>query len=255
MVSCHVERPLADAVWHRFAALQEAKPGGLTIAALIRPPDAAAGEHDQALWLERARAAAANGPFGHHTHFTSPTHARPTGGETGTRVRREGAWLREQGLEPTLFCGGGWYTDLSVAEACAELGYADCTPRGTRPAYLPPDAAWAELATPAVLRLDNASNSLLRATRLPVIPTTHGIGDLVRALVRPRGLPPRVHAYFHDTDLVSPMRRTLIANALRLLGRRRPAGDLDAVSADVRAAGTETTWEAVARGEAAAGRA
>ena len=115
VVSCHVERPLDDAVWRRFAALQARRPGSLAVAALIRPPDAAAGELDEALWLARAREAAARGPLGHHTHFTSPTHARPTGGETGARVLREGAWLREQGLSPTLFCGGGWYTDRSVA--------------------------------------------------------------------------------------------------------------------------------------------
>ena len=256
MVSCHVERPLDDAVWCRFSSLQAAAPGGLGIAALIRPPDAAAGELDEELWLERAREAVARAPLGHHTHFTSPTHARPTGGETGARVRREGAWLRDQGLSPTLFCGGGWYTDRSVAEACAELGYVDCTPRTTRPRYLPPGAAWAELATPTVLLLDNASNSLLQASvRLPVIPTTHGVGDLVRALVRPGGLPPSLHAYFHDTDLVSPVRRSLILNALRLLGRLRPASDLDALAVHVRMSAPKTTWDAVARGEGAAGRA
>ena len=256
VVSCHVERPLDDAVWCRFSSLQAAAPGGLGIAALIRPPDAAAGELDEELWLERAREAVARAPLGHHTHFTSPTHARPTGGETGARVLREGAWLRERGLEPTLFCGGGWYTDRSVAEACAELGYVDCTPRATRPPYLPADAAWAELVDPAVLRLDNDRDDQSQtAGRLPVIPTTHGAGDLARALVRPSRLPPRVHAYFHDTDLVSPVRRALIVNALRLLGRLRPATGLDALASDVRAAAPETSWESVARGEAAAGRA
>ena len=129
VVSCHVERPLDDAVWSAFGALQLRRPGGLAIAALMRPPDAAAGETDEERWLERAREAAARGPLGHHTHFTSPTHARPTDGDTGPRVLREGAWLRERGLAPSVFCGGGWYTDRSVALACAELGYADCTPR------------------------------------------------------------------------------------------------------------------------------
>ena len=37
VVSCHVERPLDDAVWARFAALQEERPGGFAIAALVRP--------------------------------------------------------------------------------------------------------------------------------------------------------------------------------------------------------------------------
>jgi hypothetical protein len=223
VVSCHVERPLDDRVWSAFAAFQERRHGGLAIAALIRPPDASAGEVDEDRWLERARDAAAHGPLGHHTHFTSPTHARPTGGETGERVRREGVWLREHGLEPSLFCGGGWYTDASVAEACAALGYVDVTPRMTRPPYLPEGAAWAELDGPA--RID------LGGSKLAAVPTTHGAGDLVRALVRPRALPNRVHAYFHDTDLVDPRRRRLIALGLALLGRRRPPSDLDALAA------------------------
>ena len=88
-----------------------------------------------------------------------------------------------------------------------------------------------------------------------MIPTTHGMGDLVRALVRPGGLPLRVHAYFHDTDLLSPVRRALVLNGLRLLGRLRQATDLDALSVDLRSAEPETMWDAVARGGAAAGRA
>src|SRR2546429_89862 len=44
VVSCHVERPLDDGVWARFEALQAARPGGLPVAALMRPPDAGAGE-------------------------------------------------------------------------------------------------------------------------------------------------------------------------------------------------------------------
>ena len=243
MVSCHVERPLDDRVWAAFASLQERRPGGLAIAALLRPPDAAAGETDEGLWLERAREAARRGPLGHHTHFTSPTHARPTGGPTGVRVRREGAWLRERGLVPTLFCGGGWYTDRSVALACAELGYADCTPRATRPGYLDDGAVWAELAAPALVDLGGPAP-------LVAVPTTHGAGDLARALVRP-GLPARVHAYFHDTDLVERRRRALIVAGLTLLGRRRPAADLDAVAASVRDEAPRLTWNDVARGEAA----
>ena len=55
MVSCHVERPLDDGVWAAFAALQERRPGGLAIAALMRPPDTEAGETDEERWLARAR--------------------------------------------------------------------------------------------------------------------------------------------------------------------------------------------------------
>jgi hypothetical protein len=241
VVSCHVERPLDDDVWAAFSSLQERRPGGLAIAALVRPPDTDAGEVDDALWLRRAREAAGRGPLGHHAHFTSPTHARPTGGETGERVLRDGAWMRDAGLAPTLFCAGGWYTDASVARACAELGYVDCTPRATRPPYLPEGAAWAELCEPARVELDGAS--------LIAVPTTHSAGDLARALVR-RALPPRVHAYFHDTDLLDRRRRALIVAALVLLGRRRPATDLDAVAAGARRGAPSLAWADVGRGGA-----
>ncbi|HET7515545.1 MAG TPA: hypothetical protein VFJ60_12145 [Gaiella sp.] len=244
VVSCHVERPLDDRVWGAFSALQERRPGGLVIAGLLRPPDPDAGETDDDLWVSRAREAAARGPLGHHTHFTSPTHARPTGGGTGARVRREGAWIRERGLMPSLFCGGGWYTDQAVALACAELGYADCTARATRPPYLADGAAWAELDTPA--RIDLGERVLV------AVPTTHGAGDLARALVRPE-LPLQIHAYFHDTDLVDRARRTMIAAALALLGRRRPPFELDAVAASV--SGPVRPWSGVARGGAAEPRA
>ena len=82
VVSCHVERPLDDAVWARFLSLQERRPGGFALAALMRPADTSAGE-DESRWLERAREAAARGPLGQHTHWTAPDHARPTGGATG----------------------------------------------------------------------------------------------------------------------------------------------------------------------------
>jgi hypothetical protein len=39
-----------------------------------------------------------------------------------------------------------------------------------------------------------------------------------------------VHVYFHDTDLLSAGRRSALAAALRVLGRRRRAVDLDALA-------------------------
>ena len=114
------------------------------------------------------------------------------------------------------------YAPALPRAACAELGYSDCTPRVTRPAYLEDGAAWAELRDPARIGLDGPI--------LCAVPTSHGIGDLARALVRP-GLPPRVHTYFHDTDLVDRRRRALIVGVLTMLGRRRPATDLDVVAA------------------------
>jgi hypothetical protein len=236
-VSCHVERPLDDEVWSRFAAVQESRPGGFAIAALMRPADAAFGE-DEAVWIERAREASARGPLGHHTHWTAPDHARPTSGGTGERVLAESARMRELGLAPTLFCGGGWYTDAEVAEACAELGYVDCTPRAERPSYLPEGERSATLSSPAVVGLPSGRE-------LRSIPTTHSLGDLARALPR-RSLPGVVHVYFHDTDLVG-RRRALLGIVLRLLARRARVTDLDALAPKVVPQAPRVAWADVAR--------
>jgi hypothetical protein len=187
-VSCHVERPLDDAAWRRFDALQRRRPGGISVIALMRPPDAAFGE-DEDVWLERARLASARAPFGLHTHWTSPTHARPTGGDPAARVRAEVAWLRERGLDPAYFCGGGWYSDADVEAALRELALVDCTPRTGRPSD-------------------------------KELPTTHSLGALARAVVG--ALPQYVHAYFHDFDLLDARRRVALEVALRILARRRP---------------------------------
>ena len=159
--------------------------------ALMRPPDVAYGE-DSERWLTRARTVSRRGPFGLHTHWTSPTHARPTGGDPSERVRQEAEWLREQELEPQYFCGGGWYTDDAVRDTVRELGLIDCTERGGGP-------------------------------RPGVLPTTHSLGQLARAVLRP--LPDYVHAYFHDYDLLDAKRRVALVTALSVLGRRRGPGD------------------------------
>jgi hypothetical protein len=187
IVSCHLEQPLRDEVWERFAALRHARPGGFAIIALMRPPDAEHGE-DVERWLERARSAALEGPFGLHTHWTSPSHARPTGGDPARRVRDEAEWMRANGLAPGFFCGGGWYTDDAVRRAVRELELVDCTDRGGRPAA-------------------------------GLLPTTHSLGQLARAVLGP--LPDYVHAYFHDYDLLDPVRRNVLSWSLRLLGLRR----------------------------------
>lgn len=245
VASCHVERPLDDRVWAAFVALQERRPGGIAVAGLLRPPDRRAGEDDDERWLDRARASAVLGPLGHHCHWTSPSHARPTDAslEPGERVLEEGRWLREHGLRPTLFCGGGWYTDRSVAAACSALGYADCTPRARRPGYLPAEAPWVELGEPARLRLGGGE-------KLVALPTTHSAGDAVREGARP-GLASRVHLYFHDTDLVDRRRRLVVEAALRLLGSRRVAWTLAEEAESVAAHGRPLDWDAVARGGSA----
>jgi hypothetical protein len=226
VVSCHVERPLDDRVWTLFARLQTRRPGGFRIAALMRPPDVAAGE-SESLWLERARLAAGKGPFGHHTHFGGPAQARPVGPGAVERVRREGAWLRERNLTATLFCGGGWYMDEAVADTLVELGYADCTATTFRPSYLAEGAPRIGLRRPAWLRLPSGR-------RLLELPTTHSVGMLARAALQPEGLSePVVHAYFHDTDLLDPRRRAVLRVGLELLARRRRATDLNELALEL----------------------
>jgi hypothetical protein len=238
VVSCHVERPLDDAVWARFSRLQDARPVGSQVAALMRPPDPAFDE-DEATWAARAREAATRGPLGHHTHWTAPDHARPTDEGVGERVLAEGKRMRELGLAPTLFCGGGWYMDAGVAEACAELGYVDCTLRATRPPYLAADERWASLETPAVIDLPSGAT-------LGAIPTTHSLGDLGRALAS-RHLPGVVHVYFHDTDLVDPKRRALLAVVIAALARRAQITDLDALRLQLLPDAPRVAWADVTR--------
>jgi hypothetical protein len=223
VVSCHVERPLDDEVWSRFSALQERRPGGFAIAALMRPP--AEGENAER-WLERAREAEERAPFGLHTHWTAPDHARPTGGDPAALVREQGQWLESVGLRPTFFCGGGWYIDGGVAAAVAELGYADCTATAFRPGYLEPGAPHLQLEEPTWLELGGGR-------RLLEVPTTHSIGMLVRGLLGPfrRQV---VHAYLHDTDLLERRRATALNLGLRFLGLKRTATDLDELQRGLR---------------------
>ena len=225
VVSCHVERPLDDRAWRRFARLQAQRPGGFRIAALMRPPDEEAGE-DAELWLERARVASTLGPLGQHTHWGGPTQARPVGGAPADRVRHECEWLREQDLRPTLFCGGGWYLDREVAAAVAELGYADCTATAFAPRYLETGAARFGAQAPCRLAVPGGRELL-------ELPSTHSLGMLGRALVR--GLRNEyVHVYFHDTDLLDRRRAAAVRVCLSLLGRRRGRDDLDRLAARLR---------------------
>jgi hypothetical protein len=220
VVSCHVERPLDDAVWTRFSQLQDARPGGFRIAALMRPPDAAAGE-DEERWLVRAREAANRGPVGLHTHWTAPDHARPSGGDPAGLVQQQIEWLRSNGSPASpLFCGGGWYMDEGVAAVLADHGYADCTATAFRPTYLPPRAARVHADEPAYLELADGR-------RVLELPTTHSLGMLARSVLLPFRRP-LVHAYFHDTDLLDDRRRGALRVALFLLGRRRQRTDLEA---------------------------
>ena len=215
-VSCHVERPLDDRVWAAFARFQARRPAGFAIAALMRPPDPDACEDEQ-LWVERARQAAARGPLGHHTHWGGEKQARPVDDDTAERVRREGEWIRSQGLEPRFFCGGGWYMDEAVARTLADLGYVDTTATAYRLSYLAEGAPRVSVAEPAWLGLGDGR-------RLLELPATHSVGMLVHALACP--LPRIVHVHFHDWDLVDRRRGVALAVALRLLRLRRRPLDL-----------------------------
>ncbi len=201
IASCHVERILDDAVWKRLSALLARRPSAFRIAALVRPPD---GEPEEP-WLERVRSLEV--PFGLHTHWTSPTHARPTGGDPAARVRRELDWLRSHGLAPGFFAGGGWYTDEAVRAVVAEAGLVDLT------------------AT--TFALPSGGGRVVAGPGPGLLPATHTIGMAARAL----RLPEYVHVYFHDTDWLDAKRATALRFALFQIGLRRPVRALDGLAA------------------------
>ena len=201
--SCHVERILDDAAWERFSRLASARPAGFRIAALVRPPDADAGEPEQP-WVERVRSL--DVPFGLHTHWTSPSHARPTGGDPAERVRRELDWLQSRDLAPHYFSGGGWYTDDAVRAVVDDAGLVDLT------------------AT--TFPLPYGGGRVVGGPARRLLPATHTIGALARAV----RLPDYVHVYFHDTDLLDRARTLALHVGLRHAALRRPVRDLDDLS-------------------------
>src|SRR6478609_4226138 len=207
VVSCHVERPLYDAVWRAFERLLERQPAGFVVTPFLRPPDAASGE-DETLWLERARRAAQLAPLGHHTHWGGPTQARPAGVvDPAAIVRGEIEWLRARDLAPRWFCGGGWYLDPPVAETLAAFDYVDCTATTFRQGYLADDAPRLQLPGPRRVTLPSGA-SLLE------LPATHSLGMLARDLLRLRGF---VHLHFHDWELVDRRRSLALHAVLRAL--------------------------------------
>jgi hypothetical protein len=201
---------------------------------MLRPPDAVAGE-DETRWLERARVAASLAPLGHHTHWGGPTQARPpSDADAAAIVRGEAEWLRERGVAPRFFCGGGWYMDEAVAETLASFGYVDCTATTFRQSYLAEGAPRLGLEEPARLRLPSGA-SLLE------LPATHSVGMLARGLA---SLPARVHVHFHDWELVDRRRAAaleLLLRALRLLRRPLSVAEL----AERAASAPEHAWPGV----------
>lgn len=231
VVSCHVERPLDDAVWAAFERLLVERPAGFAVTPLIRPPHAASGE-DEALWLERTRRAAELAPLGHHTHWGGPTRARPPDAvDAGALVQAEIEWLRSRGLAPRWFCGGGWYLDEHVAETLARFGYVDCSATTFRQSYLAEGAPRLQLPGPRRVVLPSGA-SLLE------LPATHSLGMLARGLVRLRG---PVHLHFHDWELVDRRRAPALRAVLRALRLRRRPLAIDAL-ADLAANAPEIGW-------------
>jgi hypothetical protein len=160
-------------------------------------------------------------------------------------VRREAEWMETKGLAPTLFCAGGWYMDEDLAEAVAELGLVDCSATAFRPEYLAPGAPRLAAAAPTRVVLPSGA-------RLLELPSTHSPGMAVRAVLR-RSLGPNVvHAYFHDTDLLSGRRRRALETALRVLGRRRRPVDLDELADAAAEVAPEAPFDEVFEGRNAA---
>lgn len=211
VLSCHVERVLDDRVWRLFGDLHAGRPFGFVPTPLIRSPALAEGEAG-GLWLERVRALVAHAPFGQHTHFGGVHHSRPcVAGGTGALVRSEAAWLREHGLAPEWFCGGGWYLDGDVAGAVADLSYADTTAVTVVPPYWIEGARHLPIPGPAWVRLDDGR-------RFFEMPSSHSLGTAVRDLLRRGTLrEPVVHVHFHDWELLDRRRRAGLLAVLRVL--------------------------------------
>jgi hypothetical protein len=232
VVSCHAESPLDDRVWAAFERLLRRRPGGFVVTPFLRPPHQASGE-DEVRWLERARIAATLAPLGHHTHWGGPTQARPTGEvDAAAIVRGEAEWLREHGISPRFFCGGGWYLDVPLAETLAGLDYVDCTATTFRQSYLDEKAPRLQLDGPAAVSLPSGA-SLLE------LPATHSLGMLARDLVTINGL---VHLHFHDWELVDRRRSAALGVLLRALRLRRRPLTIEQLAERASAAPPEVVW-------------
>jgi hypothetical protein len=227
VVSCHVELPLDDAIWERFVSFQKSRPGGLRIAALLRPPAPEADEREET-WLDRVAIARSQGPFGHHTHFGGVHTARPPKPELATeRLRREANWLRERDVAPRFWCGGGWYITPAIASVLSDFGYVDCTATAFPLEYLPSGAPHLRLAEPCSLRLKDGR-------RLLELPATHSLRMAIRLAASLRRIEERpVHVYFHDWELKDRRRAVALRAALTALGQRCRRSDLDQLADEV----------------------
>jgi hypothetical protein len=226
-VSCHVERPLDDATWTRFASFQRSHPGGFRVAALLRPPAPEDGEQED-IWLERAAVAREQGPLGHHTHFGGVDRARPpVPGLAADRLRREAEWLRERKLAPRFWCGGGWYFTPAIASVLADFDYVDCTATAFPLDYLPPGAPHLKFSQPCSLVLADGR-------RLLELPATHSLRGAAKLVISPHRIRgPLIHVYFHDWELMDRRRAFALRAVLAQLGRRCRQSDLEELADEV----------------------
>ena len=204
VVSCHVERLLDDRVWARFAELQERRPGGLRSPRCFGRPTRGRRGRGRAPGSSGLARPPTRGPLGHHTHWTAPDPCAADAAAT-RRARAGGrrAGCGSTALRPTLFCGGGWYTDRAVARGLCRARlrglHAACvtarlSPRRRRSAR----ARRACAARARRAELARAADHALRRRR-------------ARGASRRRACRRVVHVYFHDTDLVDGARRGVIS--------------------------------------------
>ena len=123
VVSCHVERPLDDAVWAAFeSTASSAGPAGSSSRRCCGRRRGS-GENDE-LWLERARRVAASlAPLGHHTHWGGADAGAPAEGvDAAARAcaRRRRGFASTASSRASSAAAAGTST-LGLAETLAEL--------------------------------------------------------------------------------------------------------------------------------------
>ena len=155
VVSCHVERPLDDAVWARFSALQgDARAASRSRRCSAHPTPRPA--RTRAAWLERAREAAARGPLGHHTHWTArTTRGRRPPGPGSACARKASGYASSASRRRSSAEAAGTRTPRSRRPAPSS-GTSTARREATRPAYLAAGERWAFLPAPARIRLPSA---------------------------------------------------------------------------------------------------
>ena len=196
VVSCHVERPLDDRVWARFAALQERRPGGFRIAALIRP--AGSGARRGRDGLARAGAGGGGARPARAPHALDGARPRAPDRRRSRRARARGgraaARARASSRRSSAAAAG---TRISGSPKRAPSS-ATSTARATayRPAYLAAGRAAARARGArhaSCCRRAPAARRSRRRTRSACWRGTLLLAGGLGADV--------VHVHFHDTDL------------------------------------------------------